>query len=114
MRAIDSKYLHRLLFSGNLWLDHPYLAQFKTTCYINHCRFFSHQVFVSFTIISSSSSEGDAIKVYLRIRPPGQVENDHSGQILEVRPPNAVVLKAKPDPKVYTFDHVADINTTQV
>ena len=62
----------------------------------------------------SNNGDGDAIRVYLRIRPPGEGDVDHSGQILEVKQPNAVILKAKPDPKVYTFDHVADTNTTQV
>ena len=61
----------------------------------------------------SNGDGGDAIKVYLRIRPPGEGDLDHSGQILEVKASNAVVLKSEKD-KMYTFDHVADIHTTQV
>ncbi|XP_072051741.1 kinesin-like protein KIF15 [Amphiura filiformis] len=59
----------------------------------------------------SVGDSGDAIKVYLRIRPPAEGDLDHNGQILDVKPPNAVLLKSTK--KVYTFDHVADTQTTQ-
>ncbi|KAL8592975.1 hypothetical protein ACOMHN_017905 [Nucella lapillus] len=66
----------------------------------------------------SVSSEGDAIKVFLRVRPPesgaGCSGLPISGRVVEVNANNnSVTLLAKPDPKVFTFDHVADIHSTQ-
>ncbi|XP_071959413.1 kinesin-like protein KIF15 [Antedon mediterranea] len=60
-----------------------------------------------------AKSDGDSIKVFLRIRPPS--ENDlNLGKCLEVCPPDTVCVQAvKPEKKAYRFDHVADENTTQ-
>ncbi|XP_072859627.2 kinesin-like protein KIF15 isoform X1 [Pogona vitticeps] len=64
----------------------------------------------------SSSAEGDAIKVYVRVRPPSEgtlhvdVEN---GMCLSILSPSTIRLHSKPEPKIFTFDHVADMNTTQ-
>ncbi len=61
-------------------------------------------------------SEGDSIKVFVRVRPPATPESefDH-GMCLEVDNGNkAVIMHSKPDPKIFTFDQVADVNTTQV
>ncbi|KAJ7322596.1 hypothetical protein JRQ81_018883 [Phrynocephalus forsythii] len=63
-----------------------------------------------------SSAEGDAIKVYVRVRPPseGTVHADaENGLCLSVLSSNTIRLHSKPEPKIFTFDHVADVNTTQ-
>ena len=62
------------------------------------------------------SGEGDNIRVYVRVRPPDkhlQTDVDRT-PCLEVTSGNTVVLQSKPDPKNFSFDHVADINATQV
>ena len=62
------------------------------------------------------SGEGDNIRVYVRVRPPDKhLETDvDRTPCLEVTSGNTIVLQSKPDPKNFSFDHVADINTTQV
>ncbi|XP_072009516.1 kinesin-like protein KIF15 [Engystomops pustulosus] len=64
-----------------------------------------------------SSSEGDAIKVFVRIRPPvegslGGGDGDQ-GLCLSVLSPNRIRLHSKPEPKIFTFDHVANMDATQ-
>ncbi|KAM8978406.1 kinesin-like protein KIF15 [Sarcophilus harrisii] len=63
------------------------------------------------------SNEGDVIKVFIRVRPPteGPMLNDgeHSGLCLSVLTSNTLRLHSKPEPKIFTFDHVADMDTTQ-
>lgn len=63
----------------------------------------------------SKSGEGDNIRVYVRVRPPSKhLETDvDRTPCLEVTSGNTVVLYSKPDAKNFSFDHVADINTTQ-
>ena len=54
--------------------------------------------------------------MYVRVRPPDkhlQTDVDRT-PCLEVTSGNTVVLHSKPDPKNFSFDHVADINATQV
>ena len=60
--------------------------------------------------------DGDSIQVFVRVRPPGRQEGDLDlGACVSVDAANnALILKAKPDPKVFTFDQVADVKTTQV
>ncbi len=60
--------------------------------------------------------EGDSIKVYVRVRPPSNMEGDMDhGVCLDVGGDNnTVIFKSKPEAKVFTFDKVADIFTTQV
>ncbi|XP_051871609.1 kinesin-like protein KIF15-A [Pristis pectinata] len=65
----------------------------------------------------SLSAEGDSIKVYVRVRPPVKStrlcsDGDH-GLCLSVPSPNTIRLSSKPEPKVFTYDHVADMDTTQ-
>ncbi|XP_074127793.1 kinesin-like protein KIF15 [Sminthopsis crassicaudata] len=66
---------------------------------------------------NQASNEGDVIKVFIRVRPPteGPILNDgeHSGLCLSVLTSNTLRLHSKPEPKIFTFDHVADMNTTQ-
>ncbi|XP_077983161.1 kinesin-like protein KIF15 [Glandiceps talaboti] len=58
--------------------------------------------------------EGDSIKVYVRVRPPDNPDSElDSAHCLKVTPPNSIVVFSKPESKVFTYDHVADINTTQ-
>ncbi|KAM9308217.1 kinesin-like protein KIF15 [Gastrophryne carolinensis] len=65
----------------------------------------------------ASSPEGDAIKVFVRIRPPVEgsfVGGDgESGMCLSVLSSNIIRLHSKPEPKVFTFDHVANMDATQ-
>ncbi|XP_076449175.1 kinesin-like protein KIF15 [Babylonia areolata] len=68
-------------------------------------------------LTSSVSSEGDSIKVFLRVRPPENGVGGTlpiSGRVVEVNnSTNSVTLLAKPDPKIFTFDYVADSLSTQ-
>ncbi|KAI7811668.1 kinesin-like protein KIF15-A isoform X2 [Triplophysa rosa] len=66
---------------------------------------------------SSSNSDGDAIKVFVRVRPLTQgtgltTDGDHS-LCLTVTSPQTVRLHCKPEPRNFTYDHVADMNTSQ-
>ncbi|XP_044312262.1 kinesin-like protein KIF15 isoform X1 [Varanus komodoensis] len=67
-------------------------------------------------VVVSSSTEGDAIKVYVRVRPPSEgtvlADGDH-GLCLSVLSSNTIRLHSKPEPKIFTFDDVADMDTTQ-
>ncbi|KAM5156745.1 kinesin-like protein KIF15 [Mantella aurantiaca] len=63
-----------------------------------------------------SSPDGDAIKVFVRIRPPvdGSLGSDgDQGLCLSVLSPNMIRLHSKPEPKVFTFDNVANMDATQ-
>ncbi|KAL8165523.1 UNVERIFIED_CONTAM: Kinesin-like protein KIF15-A, partial [Gekko kuhli] len=67
-------------------------------------------------VLSPSSTDGDAIKVYVRVRPPpeGTVHVDgDQGLCLSVLSSSTIRLHSKPEPKIFTFDHVADVDTTQ-
>ncbi|PVD20409.1 hypothetical protein C0Q70_18563 [Pomacea canaliculata] len=58
----------------------------------------------------------DSIKVFLRVRPPDTTNAalPKNTKILEVDTvSNAVTLPAKPDPKIFTFDYVADVDCAQ-
>lgn len=63
------------------------------------------------------SVEGDAIKVFVRVRPPSDSaalsDGDH-GLCLSVLSSNTIRLHSKPEPKIFTFDYVASMETTQV
>ncbi|KAL2307676.1 hypothetical protein Nmel_000650, partial [Mimus melanotis] len=62
------------------------------------------------------SVEGDAIKVFVRVRPPSErpalTSGDH-GLCLSVLSSNTIRLHSKPEPKIFTFDYVANMETTQ-
>lgn len=65
----------------------------------------------------SSSVEGDAIKVYVRVRPPSEgpaLTDGEQGLCLSVLSSNTIRLHLKPEPKIFTFDFVANMETTQV
>ncbi|XP_075777978.1 kinesin-like protein KIF15 isoform X1 [Pelodiscus sinensis] len=65
---------------------------------------------------NTSSTEGDAIKVYVRVRPPSEgaaLADGDQGLCLSVLSSNTLRLHSKPEPKIFTFDHVANMDTTQ-
>jgi hypothetical protein len=63
------------------------------------------------------SSDGDSIRVFVRVRPP---ENSMIGGIGSEdclhtdEDKNAIIMHCKPDPKVFTFDQVVEKDVTQV
>lgn len=58
-----------------------------------------------------ASKTSDAIKVFIRIRPPNDVVG--SDKCMDVLSNTSLIIHSKPTPKQFTFDHVADENTTQ-
>nr|XP_054748122.1 kinesin-like protein KIF15 [Lytechinus pictus] len=63
---------------------------------------------------NNNASEGDSIQVFVRVRPSESHDADMDfGQCLEVRLPDTIIMHSKPEPKVFTYDHVTDANTTQ-
>ncbi|XP_004708599.1 kinesin-like protein KIF15 [Echinops telfairi] len=62
------------------------------------------------------SNEGDAIKVFVRVRPlaegPGSAEGEQS-LCLSVLSTATLRLHSNPEPRTFTFDHVADMDVTQ-
>ncbi|XP_029773722.1 kinesin-like protein KIF15 [Suricata suricatta] len=65
---------------------------------------------------NQSSNEGDAIKVFVRIRPPTEGSGSADGEqnlCLSVLSSTTLRLHSNPEPKTFTFDHVADMHTTQ-
>ncbi|CAK6435807.1 unnamed protein product [Pipistrellus nathusii] len=62
------------------------------------------------------SNEGDAIKVFVRIRPPTEGSGSADGEqnlCLSVLSSTTLRLHSNPEPKTFTFDHVAGMDTTQ-
>ncbi|XP_074981779.1 kinesin-like protein KIF15 isoform X3 [Caretta caretta] len=65
---------------------------------------------------NTPSTEGDAIKVYVRVRPASEgaaLADGDQGLCLSVLSSNTLRLHSKPEPKIFTFDHVANMDTTQ-
>uniref|UniRef100_A0A8C1ZDW1 Kinesin family member 15 n=1 Tax=Cyprinus carpio TaxID=7962 RepID=A0A8C1ZDW1_CYPCA len=69
------------------------------------------------TAESNSNSDGDAIKVFVRVRPltqgSGLTTDGDRSLCLTVTSPHTVRLHCKPEPRTFTYDHVADMNTSQ-
>ncbi|XP_058412488.1 kinesin-like protein KIF15 isoform X2 [Diceros bicornis minor] len=62
------------------------------------------------------SNEGDAIKVFVRIRPPTEGSGSAEGEqnlCLSLLSSTTLRLHSNPEPKIFTFDHVAHMDTTQ-
>nr|XP_023476358.1 kinesin-like protein KIF15 isoform X3 [Equus caballus] len=62
------------------------------------------------------SNEGDAIKVFVRIRPLTEGSGSADGEqnlCLSLLSSTTLRLHSNPEPKIFTFDHVADMDTTQ-
>ncbi|NXC42341.1 KIF15 protein, partial [Penelope pileata] len=67
-------------------------------------------------LLNSPGVEGDAIKVYVRVRPPSEgtaLTDGDQGLCLSVLSSNTIRLHSKPEPKIFTFDYVANMETTQ-
>uniref|UniRef100_UPI0037E86546 kinesin-like protein KIF15 n=1 Tax=Semicossyphus pulcher TaxID=241346 RepID=UPI0037E86546 len=64
-----------------------------------------------------SSSDSDSIKVFVRVRPltqgTGLTTDGDQSQCLTVTSPNTIRLLSKPEPRTFTYDHVADMDTSQ-
>ena len=58
----------------------------------------------------------DSIKVFIRVRPsdPNLSSDLDTSQLLDVSSSSTIVFNSKPEQKVFTFDHVAGVATTQV
>lgn len=65
---------------------------------------------------ASPSTEGDAIRVVVRLRKPeeGVSGHEHSICMNVDGSGTAVVMHSKPDPKIFTFDKIIDTNAAQV
>ena len=66
--------------------------------------------------ISPLCSGGESIRVFVRVRPPdpnleGDVDQAHC---VEATSATSLSMQSRPEPKVFTFDHVAGMQTTQV
>ncbi|XP_023556410.1 kinesin-like protein KIF15 [Octodon degus] len=64
------------------------------------------------------SNEGDAIRVFIRVRPPAEGLRSGSADgeqnlCLSVLSSTTLRLHSNPEPKTFTFDYVADMDTTQ-
>uniref|UniRef100_A0A9J7XBD9 Kinesin motor domain-containing protein n=1 Tax=Cyprinus carpio carpio TaxID=630221 RepID=A0A9J7XBD9_CYPCA len=72
---------------------------------------------VKATAESNANSDGDAIKVFVRVRPltqgSGLTTDGDRSLCLTVTSPHTVRLHCKPEPRTFTYDHVADMNTSQ-
>ncbi|XP_055087286.1 kinesin-like protein KIF15-B [Periophthalmus magnuspinnatus] len=62
-------------------------------------------------------SDSDSIKVFVRVRPltqgTGLTTDGDQSLCLSVTSPNTIRLLSKPQPRIFTYDHVADMDTTQ-
>ena len=58
--------------------------------------------------------EDNHIKVICRVRPPNSKESNNGlRRCVETSGQTEVVLKAKPEPRTFTFDYIADANVSQ-
>ncbi|TRY85885.1 hypothetical protein DNTS_011911 [Danionella cerebrum] len=66
---------------------------------------------------SSCNSDGDAIKVFVRVRPltqnTGLTTDCDNSLCLTVTSPQTIRLHCKPEPRTFIYDHVADMDTNQ-
>uniref|UniRef100_A0A8C8CP31 Kinesin motor domain-containing protein n=1 Tax=Oncorhynchus tshawytscha TaxID=74940 RepID=A0A8C8CP31_ONCTS len=64
------------------------------------------------------TGDSDSIKVFVRVRPltqgTGLTTDGDQGLCLTVTSPNTIRLHSKPEPRTFTYDHVADMDITQV
>uniref|UniRef100_A0A3Q3GD65 Kinesin family member 15 n=1 Tax=Labrus bergylta TaxID=56723 RepID=A0A3Q3GD65_9LABR len=68
-------------------------------------------------VFCSHSSDSDSIKVFVRVRPltqgTGLTTDGDQNLCLTVTSPNTIRLLSKPEPRTFTYDHVADMDTSQ-
>uniref|UniRef100_A0AAX7VFZ2 Kinesin motor domain-containing protein n=1 Tax=Astatotilapia calliptera TaxID=8154 RepID=A0AAX7VFZ2_ASTCA len=66
---------------------------------------------------SVNRNVSDSIKVFVRVRPltrdTGLTTDGDQNLCLSVTSPNTIRLLSKPEPRTFTYDHVADMDTTQ-
>lgn len=66
----------------------------------------------------SYSNDSNSIKVFVRVRPltqgTGLTTDGDQSLCLKVTSPNTIRLLSKPEPRTFTYDHVADMDTSQV
>lgn len=64
------------------------------------------------------SSDSNSIKVFVRVRPlthgTGLTTDGDQGLCLTVTSPSTIRLLTKPEPRTFTYDHVADMDSSQV
>nr|XP_019940782.1 PREDICTED: kinesin-like protein KIF15 [Paralichthys olivaceus] len=64
-----------------------------------------------------ASGDSDSIKVFVRVRPltqgTGLTTDGDQSLCLTVTSPNTIRLLSKPEPRTFTYDHVADMDTSQ-
>ncbi len=74
-----------------------------------------YEVYVKLLCFHYDSREGDCIKVFVRVRPPMPNATDMDRSCLDVHADkSSIVIQCKPEPRVFTFDKVAGMDTTQV
>eukprot|EP01083_Nonionella_stella_P023526 65115_1 len=62
----------------------------------------------------SNSTPNESVRVFLRVRPPIEREQQRGyQQCVEVRGDNVMSLKGGPSPHEFTYDYVAGVDTTQ-
>uniref|UniRef100_A0A7N8X945 Kinesin family member 15 n=1 Tax=Mastacembelus armatus TaxID=205130 RepID=A0A7N8X945_9TELE len=65
----------------------------------------------------AASGDSDSIRVFVRVRPltqgTGLTTDGDQSLCLTVTSPNTVRLLSKPEPRTFTYDHVADMDTSQ-
>uniref|UniRef100_A0A668AXC4 Kinesin family member 15 n=1 Tax=Myripristis murdjan TaxID=586833 RepID=A0A668AXC4_9TELE len=65
----------------------------------------------------SACGDSDSIKVFVRVRPltqgTGLTTDGDQALCLTVTSPNTIRLHSKPEPRTFTYDHVADMDTSQ-
>ncbi|XP_014863192.1 PREDICTED: kinesin-like protein KIF15 isoform X2 [Poecilia mexicana] len=65
----------------------------------------------------AASGDSDSIKVFVRVRPltqgTGLTTDGDQSLCLNVSSPNTIRLLSKPEPRTFTYDHVADMQTSQ-
>ncbi|XP_049918556.1 kinesin-like protein KIF15-B [Epinephelus moara] len=65
----------------------------------------------------AASNDSDSIKVFVRVRPltqcTGLTTDGDQKLCLTVTSPNTIRLLSKPEPRTFTYDHVADMDTSQ-
>ncbi|XP_071353641.1 kinesin-like protein KIF15 [Trachinotus anak] len=65
----------------------------------------------------AASGDSNSIKVFVRVRPltqgTGLTTDGDQSLCLTVTSPNTIRLLSKPEPRTFTYDHVADMDTSQ-
>ncbi|KAM9341282.1 kinesin-like protein KIF15 [Symphorus nematophorus] len=66
---------------------------------------------------TEENNDSDSIKVFVRVRPltqgTGLTTDGDQNLCLTVTSPNTIRLLSKPEPRTFTYDHVADMDTSQ-